>query len=165
MAYLRWALVVAVFAAAGCETKVCTTAGCTDQFTASLSRADGSFPAGAHQVDVTADGVTMSCTFSFAGSGVGATCPPELDVTVGPATTCMEFQVGNATGYRCDPIPGQFIEQLTLRGARRDVRVVQSVDGVVMLDQSIAPTYKLTRPNGPDCEPVCEQASATFTLP
>lgn len=164
MRYLRWAMVAAVFAVVGCESKVCTLRGCTDQFSATLSRADGSFPSGAHQIDVTADGVTMSCTFSFMGGGVVATCPSGLDVTVGPATTCSEIRMGDTVSLRCDPIPGQFIERLTLRGTPRALRVLQSVAGVTLLDQAMAPIYEAAYPNGPECEPVCQQASETLTL-
>ena len=167
MRYLRWAgvMVVASLAMAGCESKSCALRGCSNQFSATLSRADGSFPAGAHRVDIIADGVTMSCAFNFAGSGVVATCPSGLDVTVGPAETCMEFRSGNGVGYRCDPIPGQFIERLTLRATPSQMRVVQSVDGVALLDQAMAPTYEAAYPNGPECEPVCQQATATLSLP
>jgi hypothetical protein len=165
MRYLRWAMVMVVLALAGCEGKVCTLRGCSDQFSATLTRADGSFPAGAHQIDITADGVTMSCTFNFAGSAVVATCPSGLDVTVGPATTCTEIRTGNSVSLRCDPIPGQFVEQLSLRGTPRALRVVQSVAGVTLLDQSMAPIYEAAYPNGPECGSPCQQASATLTLP
>ena len=167
MTYLGWAgvMVVASFAVAGCESKACTLRGCTNQFSATLSRADGSFPAGAHQVDVIADGVAMSCTFTFAGSGVTATCPAGLDLTVGPAETCMEVRSGNSVGYRCDPIPGQFIERLTLRATPTQLRLVQSVDGVAVLDEAMAPSYEAAYPNGPECGSPCQQASATLSLP
>ncbi len=167
MQHLRLAMVlavVAVVAVAGCEEKACTLRGCVDQFSATLSRADGSFVAGAHQVDVIADGVTMSCTFNFAGGGVVATCPSGLDVTVGPATTCTEIRTGNSVSLRCDPIPGQFVEQLSLRGTPRQLRVMQSVAGVVLLDQAMSPTYEAAYPNGPECGSPCQQASATLTL-
>jgi hypothetical protein len=156
---------VASFAAAGCDSKTCTLRGCSDQFSATLTRADGSFPAGAHQIDVIADGVTLSCTFNFAGSGVVATCSPGLDVTVGPATTCTEIRMGDSVSFRCDPIPGQFVERLTLRATPSQLRVVQSVDGVALLDQAMAPTYEAAYPNGPECGSPCQQASATLSLP
>jgi len=154
-----------LFAVAGCEEKACTLRGCTDQFSATLTRADGSFPAGAHQIDVTADGVIMSCTFNFAGSGVVATCPTGLDVTVAPATTCTEIRMGDSVSLRCDPIPGKFVEQLSLRGTPSQLHLVQSVDGVALLDQAMAPTYEGAYPNGPECGATCQQASATLTLP
>ena len=165
MRYLCLALVVASFAAAGCEEKACTTRGCTNQFSATLRRADGSFPVGAHRIDVIAGDVTLSCTFNFADGGVTATCPSGLDVTVGPATMCTEFQMGNSVGFRCDPIAGQFVEQLSLRATPTQLRVVQMVDGVVVLDEAMAPTYEAVYPNGPECGSPCQQASATLTLP
>jgi len=158
-------VVASLFAAAGCETKVCTEIGCVNQLSVTVTRADGSFPSGVHQVDVTADGVTRSCTFTFAGSVVSTACPSGLFLSVNQATTCTEMRTPTAVSLRCDPIPRQFVEVLSMSGMPRDVRVVQSMDGVALLDQSIAPTYKQSRPNGPGCEPLCEQASATLTLP
>ena len=72
--------------------------------------------------------------------------------------------MGNSVSQRCDPIPGQFIEGCALQGTPTNVRIVQMVDGVVLLDESIAPTYKVVYPNGPDCDPGCKQASASLTL-
>jgi hypothetical protein len=165
MRYLFWAaLVVASFAATGCETKTCTEIGCGNHLSLTVSRADGSFPSGVHQVDVTADGVTRSCTFTFAGSVVNPACPSGSFVSVNQATTCTETRTGNSVSLRCDPIPGQFVESVSVFGTPRELRIVQSVDGVVLLDQSLSPTYKLARPNGPDCEPVCQQASVALTL-
>jgi len=96
---------------------------------------------------------------------VSAACSSGLFVSVNPATTCTEMHTATAVSVRCDPIPGQFIEVLSLFGMPRDVRVVQSIDGVVVIDQSIAPTYTQSRPNGPGCEPLCEQAAVMLTLP
>jgi hypothetical protein len=157
-------VVLAAFGSAGCDSKACTTIGCSDQFSATLTRADGSFPAGVHKLDVTADGVMLSCSFTFAGADVFAACPGGLSVSVVTATTCTEIRMGDTVSLRCDPIPGQFIERLSVQGTPRALRIVQSVDEVALMDQTAAPTYQAARPNGADCEPVCQQASATFTL-
>jgi hypothetical protein len=39
------------------------------------------------------------------------------------------------------------------------------VDGQVILDTDLTPTYKESRPNGPTCGPVCKQASVDLDLP
>ena len=161
---------IAVFAlgGTGCSTKSCTLIGCVDNFTASVKRTDGSFPVGAHRIEITADGLTQMCTFAFAESspGIGWVTPacPGFNVTVRNAETCTETHTGNSVSYRCDPIAGQFVETIELTGTPAQVHVWQYVDDAAILDAAAAPTYADTRPNGPECEPVCRQASASWTL-
>jgi hypothetical protein len=162
MRYLLLTLFVASLA--GCETKVCTLRGCSNQFSATVSRADGSFPNGVHQVDVTVDGVSLSCAFTFAGGTAPPTCSPDLMLTVAPAERCTETRTGNSVSLRCDPIPGQFVERISLQGTPGELRVVQTVDGVALLDEAMVPAYQAVYPNGPECGGACQQATASWTL-
>jgi len=150
--------------------KSCTEIGCSDQFVAAVRRADGSFPSGMHRVDVTADGVTLSCTFTFpataanSGGFVDATCPPGLIVTVGPLQTCTTMTVGNSVVQTCDPVPGQFAEAIAMPGTPAQIHASQYVDGVAILDASAAPSYQDYAPNGKECGPICHQASVDWML-
>lgn len=38
------------------------------------------------------------------------------------------------------------------------------VDGVIVFEGSFEPEYEAVYPNGPDCEPVCQQGLVTITL-
>ncbi len=49
--------------------------------------------------------------------------------------------------------------------APAQVRIVVRRDGVEVSAQELAPKYTDSRPNGPQCEPVCHQASAELPLP
>jgi hypothetical protein len=163
----------ALAAAPGCAietTKTCSLVGCQDQFSANLQTADGSFPSGTHQVDVVADGLTLSCAFSFplgtapGGGTIAPSCPMGLNVGVWPATVCTSTTTGATASQTCDPIPGHFVESITLTGAPTRVQLQQSVDGTSLLNVEMAPTYVVNRPNGPDCDPACRQSSASLTL-
>src|SRR5436190_9805127 len=55
----------------GVQTRACTLIGCADNFSATVQRADGSFPGGAHRVEVLAEGVSSTCTFTFSSDAVG----------------------------------------------------------------------------------------------
>jgi hypothetical protein len=157
-------------AGAGCfSEKVCPTLGCFDNFTATVKRADGSFPTGMHRIEMLADGATLMCAFSFAeeSPGIGRaapTCPSGLMVTVGNDQTCTETRTGNAVSLRCDPIPGQFVERITLPGTPAQVHVWQYVDDAAVLDAAGAPSYAEVFPNGPECGGACRQASESWTL-
>ena len=162
------------FSVAGCNSSpfgssmVCTTRGCLNQFTATVSVASSAVPAGTHTIDVTADGISLSCTFAFPpenGATVGAQCPIGLTVDVQPATVCTTTYTDAAKTERCDPVPGQFMELISVMGAPASVHVQQSVGGAVILDQSATPTYQSTQPNGPGCDPICQQAGADWAIP
>jgi hypothetical protein len=160
-----------VLTASGCTgVKSCTLIGCFDQFSASVRRADGSFPSGSHRVEVLADGTSLTCTFTFpaadpsGGGYVYATCPSGLSVSVSPALTCTEVTTATTRSQQCDPIPGQFVESITFIGTPGQIHVWQYVDDAGILDATAAPSYQSSQPNGPDCEPTCHQASASWTL-
>jgi hypothetical protein len=151
--------------------KACTLIGCEDAFNATVTNGPSGFPVGPHQIDVTADGVTISCTFTFPlpkladGADSGPQCPPGLMVSVGPAVACTQFQPGpGAVGERCDPIAGKTTEMLDVSGTPARVRVRQTTNGVVVLDESVTPVYASNQPNGPGCDPICHQAGAEWTL-
>jgi hypothetical protein len=160
-----------VLAAGGCSgTKACTLIGCLDQFSASVQRADGSFPSGSHRVEVLADGASLTCTFTFpaanasGGGYVYAACPSGLMVSVSPALVCTDVTTNAAVTHQCDPIPGQFVESISLTGTPGQVHVWQYVDDAAILDAAAAPTYQDSQPNGPECGPTCRQASASWTM-
>jgi hypothetical protein len=143
---------MAALGAAGCSTKVCTDIGCLNGFTATAQRADGSFASGTHRVEILADGVTWMCTFTFpletlpGGGTATPTCPQGLYINV------------------VETSPGHFVEGITLANTPAQVHVWQYVDDAPILDAAAAPTYTESRPNGPECEPVCRQASASWTM-
>ena len=133
-------------------TKACSEVGCRDGFSASVRRADGSFPSGTHRVEILADGVTLMCTFTFpletlpGGGTATPSCPQGLFVNVAQAN------------------PGQFVEGIALSGTPAQVHAWQYVDDAAILDATAAPSYAELRPNGSGCEPVCHQASASWML-
>jgi len=141
----------------GCGGKSCTLVGCSDGFSANVRRADGSFPSGLHRIEVLADSATLTCTFTFPLAVGSLPVCGGFSVVVFPATTC--------TDTRCDPIPGQFVETITVPGTPGQVHVWQYANDVAILDAAAAPSYQDFYPNGPDCDPApCRQASASWTL-
>lgn len=135
-----------------------------------MHRIDGSFPSGTHQIDVVADGVSLSCTFTFplptvAGGGTAEpSCPPGMTVSVLPATDCTETNSGSTSAETCTDIPGQFVEWITLTGTPAEVDAQQSVDGALILDEMVAPTYQEVAPNDAECGPICHEALVDWTL-
>ena len=149
---------------------VCTSVGCQPGFSAKVHRADGSFPSGTHQIAIVVDGVSLTCTFAFplpmvAGGGTSQpTCPSGMTVWVLPATDCTETNSGSSGTETCTDIPGQFVEWITLTGTPAEVQAQQSVDGTVILDATVTPTYQEVAPNGVECGPICHQALVDWPL-
>ena len=152
-------------------TKGCTDIGCIDQFSAVIEAPSVSLPAGAHRLDVSADGTTLSCTFALpveplpSGGLPAPACAPGLMLVVGPAVTCTTFEDSASKGRRCDPVPDRVQERLTVAGTPTNVTVTQWAGDTTIFQQTATPTYQVSRPNGPECEPACRQASTTWSIP
>jgi hypothetical protein len=164
-------LLIAATAVPGCFTgKACNLIACRDQFRATVTGVDGSLPSGTHVVEVTADGVALSCTFQVplamlpSGGTVGPACASGLEVGIRPATTCTEAAMGSIKSLTCAPIAGRFFEDITVAGTPAQLQVRVSVDDAVLLERAETPGYVSNEPNGPGCEPTCQQASAEWTL-
>lgn len=150
----------------GSGARACGLVGCLDQFTATMQDANGALPAGAQTLTVTADGMTASCSFTLPlamGSGQ-VTCPGGLQVLVRQAETCVSSSNSQTTTLTCTPVAGMFSEIVTITGKPTTIHLTQTVNGATALDQTLTPAYTTSQPNGPGCDPVCEQASAVLTL-
>ena len=156
--------------ASGC-TKACGTVGCQDEFRATVATASGAFPSGMHKIDVTVDGVVISCAFAFplatlpSGGTASPSCPTGLTVDVLPATICTSSDTDAAKTIQCAPVSGRFVEQIAVLGKPVQVGVQQSIDGTGILDQTVTPIYQSSQPNGAGCAPTCQLATETWTLP
>jgi hypothetical protein len=154
---------------AGC-TKTCTEIGCGDQLHVGVANEDGSYTPGTHLLEVTADGVLLSCTFPLppgtaAGGAIASPlCSPGLQLFAHPLAHCTTSATATTVSQTCTPIEGTIQEQITVNGTPATVRLRQTVDGTVIFDRTITPTYKSSQPNGPGCEPICRQASAEWTF-
>jgi hypothetical protein len=77
----------------------------------------------------------------------------------------MIVQTGTGSANECQAVAGEFEEYVLLPGTPSSVRLQQSADGNVLLDQTLTPTYKIDQPNGASCGPTCHEASAELTIP
>ncbi len=128
----------------------CTKIGCVDQFSATVTVDATTVPAGKHTLTVTIDGAATSCSFNL----------PELANPVNdPCAAGFSLSVPG------QPTDGKFTETIRVLGTPSSIEVHQTLDGTVVLDQTLSPTYQTNQPNGPGCAPICHQASAAWTIP
>jgi hypothetical protein len=123
---------------APCPQKDCASGLSVDVVTA----ADG-----AYTVAVSTDAGSGSCTFVLPlSSGEEPSCDQgDLDFFMeqrGDRVVSIEFQ-------------GDTPEELD---------IVVDLDGATIYDQTLAPSYQVEQPNGPDCPPTCSFAEEEITL-
>jgi hypothetical protein len=145
----------------------CTEIGCRSPLAVITGRiALPAVPLGAHRFDIEAGGVSQSCTVVYTSnaSSIQATCTGDGELFFGPATRNVEdtSAVPGVVGVRIEAIPGEYTWQLTLTGSPASVRVTHVLDGRELAQRSSALVYTENRPNGPGCEPLCQQASLTW---
>jgi hypothetical protein len=153
--------IVACAFAAGCTllpgcgtaTQGCTELGCGPSFRIELTRP--TWQAGEYRLEVTADGVTRSCTVTlpFASCSNLVACdradPAFLVETSGCALAPAEHAIVGIIW----PVQGP--AEVTLEVA----------EGATTLGTgSYQPAYATSQPNGLDCEPTCSQADSQPTL-
>lgn len=141
----------------GGEQRACTAMGCVDGLRVSLTKATP-WAAGNY-------------TFAFDVDGAGVTCTGALPLKsceAGPSLRCEpadKVQVGES-GCAMPPETHGFsdIQFLGTPGPRAvGLKIIK--DEQVVHEAKLTPTYATTRPNGEGCEPVCNSASETVTLP
>lgn len=142
-------LVAACTASSSPDTdRACTAMGCVDGFHVEVT-SSGAWQPGAYVVTVVADGVTTTCSATF-------------PLTASSRAECSGQGVQVGLSGSMLPATAQSISHVALTSAPKSVAVAITRDGVSIASRVYTPTYKTSRPNGPDCEPTC--TSATDTL-
>ena len=177
-----WTRALVVMAAvgvwvAGCGEGVSTEScgrvvgGCESWVAVTVTVDPITVPAGTHTVEVTADGTSLSCAFTFpspadvAASGVVfVPCPSRLTISFQSAKACTTSQTPTVSTTDCVPIPGKISETIVAAGAPSSVHLRQEVAGTAIVDATLQPTYQSIQPNGPTCLPMCQQGTAELTI-
>lgn len=134
--------------------------GCVDGLRLELTP-DSKWPAGAYRIEIEADGATQSC----------AAVLPLKACDAGQSVQCTGASLARIGESGCALPPGEHgLSDIQFSAAPKRVHVRISRDGAsrgeiaVIADQELTPEYRRLQPNGPDCEPVCNSASARLSL-
>lgn len=132
----------------------CTAIGCQNGL--HLTWAQGPWKPGAYTIEVSLDGTKVTCEGQLplpaCESGAGFHCSPGASLRLGESGCALPPEQHGLAGIDIDTMP-------------EHVRVAVRRGGVEVGAQELTPQYKEGRPNGPECEPVCRQASGTLALP
>jgi hypothetical protein len=107
-------------------------------------------PAGRHTVTVPIDGAASSCPFQL---------PPTSNPVNDPCSAGFSFTLPD------QPTDGKYTEAIVVESAATSIEIKQTLDGTVISDQTLSPSYQTIQPNGPGCGPTCHQATAAWTIP
>ena len=152
------AAILALACASGCSDgseprmpRACTQIGCDSGLTVRFSQPLRE--AGSYTVTLELDGERFSChsTLPF------ASCSGENPCS---SSKLILEQSGCALPPSAHEIVG-----LRITSTAKKVSLWIERDGSEIASQSFSPTYIRSAPNGEGCEPICEQASATLTVP
>jgi hypothetical protein len=145
---VRWIalpLLFSVIVGQACSSKECTLIGCADSLQVWFTGATDK--PGLYQIEVVADGVPASCQLALPH-----TCGTQPSCAGGPPNWRLSISA-------CGPGQPQSIDGFIFyKDAPASFHFVVRRDDVVVGGGSAQPIYTESRPNGPDCDPVCRQA-------
>jgi len=147
-----WLVSVGVFllvSAQGCAT-TCTDAGCGPSMSLEIRAADGTWPDGVYALELSVDGVAHTCSM---------TLPDDIPASGGLALS------GCGLTLSPDQVAGQYTLRSWSSSTPRTLSVRVTRDEALLIDETRTVAYEDSRPNGPECGPVCRSATVDFQLP
>ncbi len=155
----------------------CTQIGCLDQLGIELESPSAAWAPGSYTLDLNIAGAPHACAFELpqdlpAHGNLGQVqCTPAasesgepVQVMILQVVNCTEQVTEDVVSSTCEPVPERHTIQIGIPGTPGSVTLDLKRDGAPLLTRSYEPTYAETRPNGPQCEPVCRQARLEESL-
>lgn len=133
----------------------CTEIGCQNGFQVEL-QPGSRWPAGRYRFDIEADGVAQQCEVTL----------PLQACDAGPSVRCSGAALASIGESGCALPPVEHgLSNLSFPSSPRQIRVRITRDGAALASGDFTPAYRRVQPNGPRCEPICDQASAALAIP
>jgi len=153
------------------EAHGCTEIGCVDSAGFTLRVPGDEWEAGTYDLAIEFDETAHSCSFTMpdaidseSGQGVAipVACTPQLDAWLNAVTMCTTHSDGSSSSQTCTPIPGRYYLSVRTSTLAASLTVSVTLDGADYFSETHALTYTASQPNGPDCEPICRNATVEF---
>jgi hypothetical protein len=141
--------------AAGCSapSHACTEIGCVNGLTLSFQKASSTWEPGMYSIVIDADGKKITCTTKL-----------PLSATDPAPSSCTDASVQLGVSGSALPAAQHGLVGLDFTSTPAKVTVTVTRDNAMIGTKDFSPTYKKSQPNGPDCEPVCNNASDTLPI-
>jgi hypothetical protein len=136
----------------------CTEVGCADGATIILKTPDDTWAEAQYRLTIVVDNATYVCSLQspYITESIHRV---ECDATLGALSL-----VWRAVTVCEEPVQDRFTLEAALPGTPKEVHVTFTRDDATLLDQSVPLSYETTRPNGPECGPICQQARVELTV-
>lgn len=126
----------------------CTEIGCVNGLALTVAP-DYQWQPGAYVFRLTLDGRTVTCRGNL-----------PLNACDMPSVHCDgEGVVITESGCALPSPEAQGFGDVHIENGPQQVAVSVTRDGQTLVDKTVTPTYRTSRPNGPQCAPECRQAS------
>lgn len=134
--------------------KACTRMGCIGALKVEIGGGD-KLAKGKYVIDVEADGKKGKCAFAAPNfcDDKAPKCEGEVEIEV-VTQGCPAVTTG----------PAPSIRELKLPSTPAAASITVTRDGKKVGEAKLAPQYKEVRPNGPECDPVCKNASEKLDI-
>ncbi|HEX2880085.1 MAG TPA: hypothetical protein VHO25_11200 [Polyangiaceae bacterium] len=159
------------FNSAGCEFGTsCTELGCSDNVSVRVTPRDQAWQEGEYQLALTLDDLTGTCNFTLPddlpprGSSSSIPCLDEVEIGIQQLAECTTGDEGGNISQSCQPIPDRHELTISAYAKPTQLSLTLSRDGAQLINESRTLSYITSRPNGPDCEPECDQAQVDLTF-
>jgi hypothetical protein len=135
------------------EASSCTQIGCTDGFTASITKTSGTWDAGAYEFEIEVDGTSYFCSVDL---------PFESETTTADCDSDLVWL--GTSGSALDESEHEIVSVGTTEVAAI-VFVTVRLDGTALTYMTWEPEYDRQAPNGEDCGPICYTAEDVLVVP
>lgn len=155
----------------------CTQIGCMDSLFVELKSPNAAWAQGSYQLALTMDGKDITCGFALpkdlpqAGHVGEIVCTQRSDadkdfvrLMINQEMVCTEQVTEQAVSSTCEPVPERYALQLHIPETPKTLSLSLTRDGQALLSRTYEPAYQESRPNGPQCEPLCRQARIEESL-
>lgn len=157
--------------AAACELgHDCHEIGCADHVSVRVTARDHPWPEGEYQLEVAFGELEGTCEFTLPdelpprGAVTSIDCVDGVEVGIQQLYECSTQREGDAVSQSCQPIPERYEVTLGAYATPEHLSLTLRHNGSLLLDESRDVSYAVTRPNGPQCEPECRQATVELSF-
>jgi hypothetical protein len=91
-------------------------------------------------------------------------CTGALSLQVTQDSKCDPPPKNSRTLPPCMPLVGQFVVSGGIDETPKELTISLARDGISLFSRTVKPSYEQMRPNGPDCEPVCNRGEESLTF-
>jgi hypothetical protein len=149
-------------------SRFCTLVDCSDETAVTLHTVSGTWAPGMYSVEVVAGPLANACTFAV----TAPMSDPEqiscstmaIPVTFEPFSVCTSDDDAGSWIDTCQGVPVAFHLLLSVPSTSPRITIAVARDGQPVGGGILVPQYHTVQPNGPGCDPTCQEAAGDMVV-